>query len=265
MSYSLIPINQAVTFDAVTMDPGTGSVTDADSAPVYDVFEDTTDTPILSAQTMTKRTSKTGNYRGTFTASAANGFEAGKCYNVIASATVTNTVTSTAITSKKACLTFRCAPAEVQSGVPLADASYFAGQTITAAAGVTLPSSVASPTNITAGTITTVSGNVTGSVGSVTGAVGSVTGNVGGNVGGNVVGTVASVVDISTSTTAESSAVPSATDTLKNKLNWLCTLGRNKKTQTATTQLVRNDADNATIGTSTVSDDGTTFTRGKFS
>lgn len=37
-----------------------------------------------------------------------------------------------------------------------ANAVQFAGQTITAAAGVTLPSSVASPTNITAGTITTV-------------------------------------------------------------------------------------------------------------
>ncbi len=36
-----------------------------------------------------------------------------------------------------------------------ANATQFAGQTITAAAGVTLPSSVASPTNITAGTITT--------------------------------------------------------------------------------------------------------------
>lgn len=36
------------------------------------------------------------------------------------------------------------------------NATQFAGQTITAAAGVTLPSSVASPTNITAGTITTV-------------------------------------------------------------------------------------------------------------
>ncbi len=36
------------------------------------------------------------------------------------------------------------------------DATQFAGQTITAAAGVTLPTSVASPTNITAGTITTV-------------------------------------------------------------------------------------------------------------
>lgn len=35
-------------------------------------------------------------------------------------------------------------------------ATQFAGQTITAAAGVTLPSSVASPTNITGGTITTV-------------------------------------------------------------------------------------------------------------
>lgn len=40
------------------------------------------------------------------------------------------------------------------------DSTEFAGQTITAAAGVTLPSSVASPTNITAGTITTAT-NVT--------------------------------------------------------------------------------------------------------
>jgi hypothetical protein len=75
----------------------------------------------------------------------------------------------------------------------------FAGQTITAAAGVTVPSSIASPTNITAGTITTVTsvtnavvlpssasinitgnitGNLSGSVGSVTGAVGSVTSGV---------------------------------------------------------------------------------------
>ena len=37
-----------------------------------------------------------------------------------------------------------------------ANAVQFAGQTITAAAGVTIPASIASPTNITAGTITTV-------------------------------------------------------------------------------------------------------------
>lgn len=42
------------------------------------------------------------------------------------------------------------------NGLINANATQFAGQTISAAAGVTLPSSVASPTNITAGTITTV-------------------------------------------------------------------------------------------------------------
>lgn len=122
-----------------------------------------------------------------------------------------------------------------------ANAVQFAGQTITAAAGVTLPSSIASPTNITAGTITTVTnltnaptagdftstmktslnaatpasvvgavgsvtgnvgGNVTGSVGSVVGAVGSVTGNV----GGNVVGSVASVTAAVTVGTVNSTA-----------------------------------------------------------
>ena len=46
------------------------------------------------------------------------------------------------------------------AGRPETNATHFAGQTISAAAGVTLPSSVASPTNITAGTITTAT-NVT--------------------------------------------------------------------------------------------------------
>lgn len=75
-----------------------------------------------------------------------------------------------------------------------ANAVQLAAQTITAAAGVTFPTSVASPTNITAGTITTVSGNVNGSVGSVFGAVGSVTGNIGGSMAGSVTGSVGSVV-----------------------------------------------------------------------
>lgn len=59
-------------------------------------------------------------------------------------------------------------------------------------------------------------------------------------------------------------AVPAAAPTLFDAIAWLFTLGRNKITQTATTQLLRNDADSATIGTSTVSDDGTTAIRGKW-
>ena len=159
----------------------------------------------------------------------------------------------------------------------------------------------ATPTNITAGTITTVTnltnaptaGDLTATMktsvttaataatpvaASVTGAVGSVA------AGGITAASIATdaidadalaadalaeikaqiVAALNTDTYAESSAVPAATATLVAKIAWLATLARNKITQTATTQLVRNDADGATVGTSTVSDDGTTTTRGKF-
>jgi hypothetical protein len=152
--------------------------------------------------------------------------------------------------------------------------------------------------------VASVQGAVTGAVASVTGAVGSVTGDVGGdvvgsvasvtgNVGGNVTGSVGSVIGnvggnvtgsvgslaaqakadvnaevldvLAVDTFAQPASVPAATSTIKDKINWLFTVGRNKITQTADTTIVRNDADSATIGSSTVSDDGTTATRGKFS
>ncbi len=72
-----------------------------------------------------------------------------------------------------------------------ANTDQLAGQTVTAAAGVTFPTAVASPTNITSATGVQLAANqdVRNVTGSVTGSVGSVTGNV----GGNVVGSVASV------------------------------------------------------------------------
>ncbi len=107
-------------------------------------------------------------------------------------------------------------------GVADANAVQFAGQTITAAAGVTVPSSIASPTNITAGTITTVTnltnaptvGDLTAAmIASVTSAAtaatptaaavsgdiggdltGSVLGDVAGNIGGDLLGDVAGSV-----------------------------------------------------------------------
>jgi hypothetical protein len=76
----------------------------------------------------------------------------------------------------------------------------------------------------------------------------------------------AEVLDVLvTDTHAEPASVPAATSSLKDKIGWLFMLGRNKRTQTSSTENVRNDADSATIGTSTKSDDGTTFTRGKYS
>lgn len=155
-------------------------------------------------------------------------------------------------------------PAVNVTGVPLVDLKYTLGTISPATAGSVRADAVTGAV----GSVTGAVGSVTGAVGSVTGAVGSVTGAVGsvtGNVGGNVTGTVASVVDISTTTLAESASVPAATATPLAKLNFIATVTRNKITETATTQLVRNDGDSGTIATSTVSDDGTTFTRGRFS
>lgn len=64
---------------------------------------------------------------------------------------------------------------------------------------------------------------------------------------------------------AEPGGVPALTANLKTALSWLLALARNKITQTSTTSALRNDADNATIASSTVSDDGTTFIRGEWS
>lgn len=96
-----------------------------------------------------------------------------------------------------------------------------------------------------------VQGNVTGSVGSLaTQAKADVN---------------AEVLDVLvTDTFAEPASVPAATSSLKDKLVWLFTLGRNKITQTATTQTLRNDADAANVATAAVSDDTTTFIRGEW-
>jgi hypothetical protein len=62
----------------------------------------------------------------------------------------------------------------------------------------------------------------------------------------------------------EPATVVGHTDTLAGKVDWLTALSRNKITQTATVQSLRNDADNADIASAAVSDDATTFTRGEF-
>lgn len=70
---------------------------------------------------------------------------------------------------------------------------------------------------------------------------------------------------LATDTHAEASGVVAATASLKDSIVWLKTLARNKLTQTATAQVLRNDGDSGDVATSTLADDGTTFSRGKFS
>lgn len=110
-----IPLDEVIYFDAITSRFDTGAATDADSTPTFEVFEEATDTDIGVGGNLTKRTSKTGNYRGSFTASAANGFEVGKWYSVIGSATVNS------VAGKGVLKTFRIVAAEAIAGKPKVD------------------------------------------------------------------------------------------------------------------------------------------------
>jgi hypothetical protein len=62
----------------------------------------------------------------------------------------------------------------------------------------------------------------------------------------------------------EPAAVPAVTASMRQALAFLLVLARNKRTQTSSTEVLRNDADSATIGSSAKTDDGTTFTRGEW-
>jgi hypothetical protein len=83
-------LGDTTTLDFTTHNPSTGSVSDADALPTCEVFEDDNDTAILSP-IVTKRIGKTGDYRLSIEATVGNGFDVGKTYNVIASATVNST------------------------------------------------------------------------------------------------------------------------------------------------------------------------------
>jgi len=119
----MIPLDEVKLVGVCVNAPGVGAVT-ADSAPTYKVFEETTDTEILSGS-MTERTGETGKYRAQYTVSAANGFEVGKFYQETVEAIVD------AVTYIKTTTVFRVVAAEAVAGFPKGDAQYVGGTTQT--------------------------------------------------------------------------------------------------------------------------------------
>lgn len=61
----------------------------------------------------------------------------------------------------------------------------------------------------------------------------------------------------------ELTAIPTTTGTIRQKINYLFQLFRNKRTVTSTTETLYKEDTTTTLGTGTVSDDGTTFTSGE--
>jgi hypothetical protein len=76
----------------------------------------------------------------------------------------------------------------------------------------------------------------------------------------------AEVVDVlSVDTFGELSSPPAATSSLKDKLVWLFMWARNKATATATERKLYADDTTTIVSTETITDDGTTFTKGEAS
>lgn len=112
-----------------------------------------------------------------------------------------------------------------------------------------------------------------GAVASVTGAVGSVTAavTVGTNsdktgyalTAGEHTNVVADVNSAINAGETELASVPTTISSLRSKINFLFEYIRNKRTVTATTELLLKEDAITTLGTATLSDDGTTFTKGE--
>jgi hypothetical protein len=271
----LVPIDEVVYFDVTTHDPSTGAITDADSTPTFEVFEEATDTDIGVGGNLTKRTSKTGNYRGTFTASAANGFEAGKWYSVIASATVN------AIAAKAVAKSFRCGPAESSAGVPKGDVSHFGGSAGTFAAGIpevkaaSLANDAITAVSIAAGAFTAAkfAAGAFDAVWTVTVRLLTAGTNIVLAKGVGVTGFTdisalavnAEVVDaLNVDTYAEpGQGAPAATASIAAKIGYLFKMFRNKKTQTATDFKLFNDAETVVDQKSAITEAAGAVTRGE--
>lgn len=95
---SLYKLADTIVFDFTTHNPVTGAVSNADSLPTCEVFEDSNDTG-LSGVTVTQRVGKTGNYRVAIVATTGNGYEIGKNYNVVVSVTVNSVSAKSCIAS----------------------------------------------------------------------------------------------------------------------------------------------------------------------
>lgn len=91
-------LGETITIDFGTYSPSTGASAAADSTPSVYVFEETTDTAILTP-TPVQRTGYTGIYRVQVACTSGNGFEAGKSYSVVASATVETITARVPLTS----------------------------------------------------------------------------------------------------------------------------------------------------------------------
>lgn len=109
-----VELEETIVRDFITSSPSLGSAQDADLLPTCAVFEDANDTPILTPTVVSRGLA--GQYRVSVDCTTANGFEEGKSYNIVLSATVEG------ITTKMVLASFELALPIIR-GVVVADGS----------------------------------------------------------------------------------------------------------------------------------------------
>ncbi len=118
---------------------------------------------------------------------------------------------------------------------------------------------------VNAGTVTFPTNSTLASTTNITAAAGCAVSSLGSNVITAASLAADAVDEIWDEAMAELAGVPGVTASLRDALQFVFLLSRNRIEQTATTQTVYKDDGTTPLGTSTVSDDSTTFVRGEFS
>lgn len=108
-----VKLGTTVTLRFTTSNAATGAAQNADSLPSVAIYEDGNDTPISTPAAVAVNT---GQYRVDGVATTANGFEAGKSYSVVATATVAG------VTGKGVVATFIVQLNDLDSAAPSASA-----------------------------------------------------------------------------------------------------------------------------------------------
>jgi len=132
------------------------------------------------------------------------------------------------------------------------NAIQFAGQTVVAAGSVTLPSTVASTTNITGGTMTTTT-NLTNA---------PTAGDLTATMKTSVKTQITDALNVDTYA-EQGQGTPPATATFRAMLQWVYMAWRNKSTQTSSQYSLYADDTTTLIAKSSAADDGTTLTIGE--
>lgn len=271
-------IDDLLTFHAMTHAAGTGALTDADAVPAYRIYEDETGTAILTGNTAKlDDANTTGFYSEQITLSAANGFEKGKCYVVYITAAVGSVtggcyhtfqieaeVDSNSVSNLNASvITATSIATDAITSVKIADGAIDAGalaaDCITAAKLASDVTTELQSGLATAAALDAVDNFVDTEIAAIQSAIAALNNLSAAQVNAEVVDALA------TDTYAEPTAIPAATCSLEDKISFIYTYLRNKlETTSSTATLYRDDA-STPIGTSAVSDNGTTFTKAEWS